>query len=103
MDDQTYASERHLPESQPVAPTKPKFGWRDVLILAVLGLILLCVGWTAIDWAVGGSANGDAPEPGSVADMMCDTNETGSGIVYLGGKHYVKKCLDVYPWDEQLR
>lgn len=39
------------------------------------------------------------PEAGSMADMMCDTNETGPGYVRKGGKTYDAECLDAYPWE----
>ena len=63
--------------------------------------VLLVAGGLAALAACGSSSELSAPEPGSMADRMCDTNETGSGIVRKGGKNYDEDCLDAYPWEAE--
>jgi hypothetical protein len=62
------------------------------MLIAIMVLVTLTTA------ACGGSGL-DAPEPGSMADRMCDTNETGPGYVTKGGKNYDAECLDSYPWE----
>lgn len=58
------------------------------MIVAVISTTVSC-----------GDSSLSAPEPGSMADRMCDTNETGPGYVTKGGKSYDEKCLDNFPWN----
>ncbi len=66
---------------------------RRIVRLAIPMVVVLSV------VACGGDEKPDVPEPGSMADKMCHTNETGPGYVTLGGKNYDAECLDAYPWE----
>ena len=65
---------------------------RRMRMLAIATAVVMTLG------SCGGSKP-SAPEPGSMADRMCDTNETDAGYVTMGGKSYDAECLDVYSWE----
>lgn len=70
-----------------------------VIIVVIVLLLVACVVWSVVKG--GDASRPDYPQPGSWADVMCDTNETGPGIVALGGKHYDEDCLKAYSWTDK--
>jgi hypothetical protein len=81
----------------PAAPSGCRPGcWVAVVVLVLVVAVIAWYGQRDDD------ERRSAPLPGSVADVMCDTNETGPGHVNLGGKWYDEDCVYSLPWDEYL-
>ena len=87
------------PVDIPRPDTKPGLTGCALSVIIVLGLCIIIAVAVAI---FGGDDQAlTAPLPGSWADRMCDTNETGPDTVSRGGKRYDEECLKRFSWTDQ--